>query len=382
MTDEPNLKPATLAAHGMHRPDEGGDVAPPIQPSTNFARDENYELIAGRQSYSRDGNPTYRHAEALLARLEGGAGALLFASGMAAATAVIQALKPGDHIVAPKVMYWGLRDWLIEFCAHWGLELDLFDSHEPEALARAVKPGRTKLVWLETPCNPTWDVMDIAAAAKTAHGAGALLAVDSTVPTPVLTRPIEHGADIVFHSATKYLNGHGDVIAGALVTARDDEFWALVRRNRVDGGAVLGSFEAWLLQRGMRTLYLRVERMSASALTIARHFEGHPKITTVLYPGLESHPGHAIATRQMLGGFSGMMSLRVAGGAQAALGVAARVRVFLRATSLGGVESLIEHRASIEGSDSPVPPDLLRLSIGIEDPDDLIADLEQALAGI
>jgi cystathionine gamma-synthase len=235
-------------------------------------------------------------------------------------------------------------------------------------------------VWIETPCNPTWDVIDIAAAAEAAHGAGALLAVDSTVATPVLTRPIELGADLVFHSATKYLNGHGDVLAGVLVTARRDQFWERLHDQRHRAGGVLGAFEAWLLQRGLRTLYLRVGRASDNALAIARHFEGHPKLVAVLYPGLASHPGHGIAQRQMSGGFGGMLSLRLRGGAETALGVAKAVRLFVRATSLGGVESLIEHRASIEGPDSPVPPDLLRLSIGIEDAGDLIADLEQALA--
>ncbi|MFQ6017791.1 MAG: trans-sulfuration enzyme family protein [Kiloniellaceae bacterium] len=377
------MKPATMLAQALHRPEPGsGDVAPPIHPSTNYARDAAYRLISPGRSYSRDDNPTYRAVEALLARLEGGADSLLFASGMAAAMALVQALRPGDHIVAPKVMYWGLRNRLVEFCAAWGLGLDLFDATEPDALARAVRPGTTRLVWIETPCNPTWDVIDIAAAAAAAGSAGARLAVDSTAATPVLTRPLEHGADIVFHSATKYLNGHGDVVAGAVVAARADDFWDRVKANRARGGGVLGPFEAWLLQRGMRTLVLRVERASETALALARHFEGHRGLHAVLYPGLASHPGHGVARRQMQGGFGGMLSLRVGGGAEAALAVAKRVRVFVRATSLGGVESLIEHRASIEGPESPVPEDLLRLSIGIEDAGDLIADLEQALARV
>ncbi len=383
MTDEPELKPETLAAHGGRAFDpERGDLAPPIRPSTNFARDETYEQIGGQGGYSRDDSPSYPDVEALLARLEGGAGALVFASGMAAATAVWLSLAPGDHVVAPKVVYWGLRDWLLQFSANWGVSVDLFEQDDPAALARAVKPGATKLVWIETPCNPTWDVIDIAAAAEIAHAAGARLAVDSTVATPVLTQPLALGADLVFHSGTKYLNGHGDVMAGALVTARADDFWTKLRDKRHRGGGVLGAFEAWLLQRGLRTLYLRVGRASESALAIARHFEGHPKLAAVLYPGLDSHPGHALAKRQMAGGFGGMLSLRTKGGAEAALDVARRVQVFVRATSLGGVESLIEHRASIEGPTSPVPADLLRLSIGIEDAGDLIADLEQALAGL
>ena len=382
MSKPPPLKPATILAQAAHRPDPGtGDVAPPIHVSTNYARDESYApILPGGGTYSRDSNPTYWQSERLLAELEGGAEALLFASGMAAAAAVVQALAPGDRMAAPRVMYWGLRDWFLDFCPRWGLGLDLFDPADPGALARAVRPGETKLVWIETPCNPTWDVIDIAAAAEAAHAAGALLAVDSTAATPVLSRPIEHGVDIVMHSATKYLNGHGDVVGGALVTAQAGEIWARVRSNRAHGGAVLGPFEAWLLQRGLRTLHLRVERASANALALARHFEGHGKIEAVLYPGLPSHPGHGTATRQMAGGFGGMMSLRVKGGAPAALRVVKNVEVFVRATSLGGVESLIEHRASIEGPESPIPADLLRLSIGIEDAGDLIADLEQALA--
>ena len=383
MTDDTDLKPETLTAHGGHAPDaERGDVAPPLRPSTNYARDETYQQIGGPGGYARDESPSYPEVEALMARLEGGEGAMVFASGMAAATAIWLSLAPGDHVVLPKVVYWGLRDWLLKFADNWNLSVALFDQEDPGALARAVRPGKTKLVWIETPCNPTWDLIDIAAAAEVAHGAGALLAVDSTVATPVLTRPIEFGADLVFHSATKYLNGHGDVLAGALVTARRDEFWERLRDKRHLAGGVLGAFEAWLLQRGLRTLYLRVGRASENALAIARHFEGHPKLEAVLYPGLESHPGHGIARRQMSGGFGGMLSLRVRGGAEAALGIAKAVRLFVRATSLGGVESLIEHRASVEGPSSPVPPDLLRLSIGIEDVGDLIADLEQALASV
>jgi cystathionine gamma-synthase len=299
---------------------------------------------------------------------------------MAAAGAVIQSLNPGDHIVIPTVMYWGLRNWMVEFCAHWGIELDQYDPADPDHLASSVKTGKTTLVWIETPSNPTWDIIDIAAAAELAHNAGARIAIDSTVATPVLTRPIEFGADIVMHSATKYLNGHGDVVAGALVTAKKDDFWQRVCKARAEGGAILGSFEAWLLQRGLRTLFLRVRNASESALAIAQHFENHAKLDAVLYPGLESHSGHEIAKKQMDGGFSGMLSLRVKGGEQAALDVIRKCQVFIRATSLGGVESLIEHRYSIEGPRSPIPKDLIRISVGAESVVDLIADLEQALA--
>jgi len=370
----------TLIAQGMHFVDSvSGAVIPPLYPSTTFARDESYELVSPQHSYARDQNPGFEVPESMLTQLEGGADTLLFSSGMAAATSVMQTLKPGDHIVAPTVMYWGLRNWLTRFCANWGLELDLYSPADAEDLGNKVRKGATRIVWLETPCNPTWDVVDIDAAAAVAHAAGARVVVDSTVSTPVLTRPIERGADIVMHSATKYLNGHSDVVAGALVAAEKDEWWEQICEVRAEGGAILGTFEAWLLQRGMRTLFLRVRRASESALQIARHFEGHPGLDAVLYPGLESHPGHAIAARQMQGGFGGMLSFRVKGGEKAALGVARKCDLFVRATSLGGVESLVEHRASIEGANSPVPNDLLRLSIGIEHVTDLIDDLQQAL---
>ena len=373
----------TRVASGMHYVDPAtGAVIPPIQPSTTFARDTDYALINPAHSYSRDENPTYLTAESMLCEMEGAEEALLFSSGMAAAMAVVQALKPDDHIVAPKVMYWGLRGWLQSFCSNWGLGLTLYDATEEGALDAAIQSGNTRLVWIETPCNPTWDVIDIAAAADAAHAAGAKLVVDSTAATPVLTRPLEHGADIVMHSATKYLNGHGDVVAGALATGAMDDFWRRVSDVRAHGGSVLGSFEAWLLQRGMRTVYLRVRQASASALAIARYFVGHSALEAVLYPGLEHHPNHDVAARQMMGGFGGMLSLRIRGGREAALSVVSRCEVFIPATSLGGVESLIEHRFSIEGASSPIPDDLLRLSVGIESTDDLIADLEQALQSV
>ena len=380
MSKAKDLSPETISAQALHQIDAmTGGITPAIHPSTTFLRDENYQLLNARHSYGRDENPSYAVAEKVLAELEGAPAALLFSSGMAAAMAVVQTLHPGDQIVAPKVMYWGLRNWLIKFFDHWGLGLDLFDAADPDALANTVKKGKTKLVWIETPCNPTWDVIDIAAAAEIARGVGAWLAVDSTVTTPVLTRPIEHGADIVMHSATKYLNGHCDVIAGVLVTAKEDELWERVCEVRAQAGAILGSFEAWLLQRGMRTLFLRVRKACESALALAEHFEGHAKLEAVIYPGLPSHPGHEIARRQMDGGFGGMLSIHVKGGAEGALNVVKRCKVFTRATSLGGVESLIEHRYSIEGERSPIPKDWIRLSIGIESVDDLIADLEQAL---
>jgi cystathionine gamma-synthase len=299
---------------------------------------------------------------------------------MAAATAVFQALAPGDHVLAPKVMYWSLRIWLMNFATHWGLAVELVDMSDPAAVQAAIRPGRTKLVWVETPANPLWTITDIAATASIAHAAGARLAVDSTVATPVFTQPLALGADLVMHAATKYLGGHSDLVAGVLVTRDDDALWQRIRSVRAQLGGTLGSFEAWLLLRGMRTLYLRVRQAAASAQRIAEHFAAHPRVEAVLYPGLPTAPGHAIAARQMQGGFGAMLSLRVKGGEAAAIATAAQVELWKRATSLGGTESLVEHRASVEGAGTPAPPDLLRLSVGIEDAGDLIADLEQALA--
>jgi cystathionine gamma-synthase len=376
-----DLAPATRTAQALRQIDSTtGGLSPGIFPSTTYVRDENYELTDTRLSYGRDENPGFAIAENVLADLEGGAAALLFSSGSSAAMAIVQSLQPGDRIVAPRIMYWGLRNWLIQFCDKWGLQLDFFDSSNPATLADMVQQAPTQLVWMESPCNPTWDVLDIAAVAKVAHTANARLVVDSTVATPVLTQAISLGADLVLHSATKYLNGHCDVVAGAVVTAAKDEFWEKICLERTQGGAILGSFEAWLLQRGMRTMFLRVHRASESALAIATHFDGHQRLKSVLYPGLPDHPGHDVAKRQMDGGFGGMLSLRVDGSESDALDVVKRCRVFTRATSLGGVESLVEHRYSIEGENSPIPKDLIRLSIGIESIDDLIADLEQALA--
>ena len=380
MDDRKQNRKATQAAQGLGWIDEATKaIIPPVYLTTTYIRDPDNQYRTG-YSYGRPHNPTTEHPEALLAALEGGAASLTFASGMAAATAVFLALKPGDHVVAPKIMYWGLRKWLQSTAAAWGMTVEFVDGASSDALAAAMRPGRTKLVWIETPANPTWPVTDIAETAAITHRAGALLAIDSTVATPVLTQPIEFGADIVMHSATKYLNGHSDVVAGALVAARTDEFWERIVAVRSGNGAILGPFEAWLLLRGMRTLYLRVERACRSAAAVAAHFADHPRVAGVLYPGLPGHPGHAIAARQMSGGFGGMLSIRVAGGEAAAIAAAARVGLWKRATSLGGVESLIEHRASIEGAGTPAPPDLLRLSVGIEDPADLIDDLDQALA--
>jgi cystathionine gamma-synthase len=378
MTDRP-LLPETLAAQALGRIDSAtGALIPPLHPSTTYQRAADNSYPLGRV-YSRADNPTYEIAADTLTQLEGGEATLLFASGMAAATAVFLALAPGDHVIASKVMYWALRNWLLGFATRWGLEVELVDTSDLAAVAAALRPGKTRLVWVETPANPLWTISDIAALANLAHGAGAVLAVDSTVATPVLTRPLSLGADLVMHSATKYLNGHSDVVAGTLTTAHNDDLWVRIKSVQAQNGAVIGPFEAWLLQRGLRTLFARVRWQTASAQRLAERLVQHPGVSEVLYPGLPEFAGHAIASRQMTGGFGGMLSVRIKGGAAAAIAVAAGVKVWHRATSLGGVESLIEHRASIEGPTSPVPDDLLRLSVGLEATDDLLRDLVAAL---
>ena len=374
-----NKSPESIAAQALGWIDEKTKgVVEPIYTSTTFIRDSDNQYRSGRV-YARDQNPTFDQAEAVLTALEGGHASLLFASGMAAATAVFQALAPGDHVLAPNVMYWSLRNWLKNFATHWGLLIDFIDMDSPDAVRAAIKPKLTKLVWIETPANPLWTITDIALMCEIAHAHGAMVAVDSTVATPVLSQPLKLGADIVMHAATKYLNGHSDVIAGTLTTREDNPTWQRIRGIRAQLGGVLGPFEAWLLTRGMRTLYPRVRTACASAQAIAEHFAAHPRVAEVMYPGLPSFAGHAVAVKQMTGGFSGMMSIRIKAGEGAAIATAANVQLWKRATSLGGVESLIEHRASVEGPGTPAPTDLLRLSVGIENTQDLIADLEQAI---
>ena len=381
MTDKTSLHPETLAAQGMGKVAEPyRDIVPPIYVSTTYERGADGDFPGGR-TYSRAENPSYDQAEALIATLEHAAAAMLFGSGQAAAAAVVQTLAPGDRVLAPRNMYWGWRKWLSDFAGSWQLGIDFYDNASIDDLAEKVRAQRPRLVWVETPANPTWEITDIAAAATLAREVGAIVAVDSTVATPLLTRSIELGAHIVMHSATKYLNGHSDVVAGALATAADDALWQRIRYVRGAGGAVLGPLEAWLLLRGMRTLHLRVAAACANAGAIAEAFDGHAQLSHVLYPGLGTHPGHEVAARQMGGGFGGMLSLRFKEGEAAARSFVARLRVFKRATSLGSVESLVEHRASVEGPGTTCPTDLVRMSIGVEHADDLIGDIGQALAG-
>jgi cystathionine gamma-synthase len=373
------LHAQTIAAQGL-----GGvsppfrEIVPPIHVATTYERAADGSYPGGRV-YSRADNPTFDPVEALIATLEGGTAALVFASGQAAAAAVFQAFAPGACVLAPRNMYWGLRKWLLSFAAAWGLVIEFYVNDSPDDLRAKALARHPRLIWIETPANPTWDITDIAEACAIAREVQAIVAVDSTCATPMLTQPLALGADIVMHSATKYLNGHSDVVAGALACKHDDELWQRIRYIRSAGGAVLGAMEAWLLQRGMRTLHLRVATACTSALALAQALSADPRLSHVLYPGLARHPGHDVAARQMHGGFGGMLSLRLAAGEAAAKAFTGRLRVFKQATSLGSVESLAEHRASVEGPDTLCPPDLVRLSIGIEHVGDLLADIKQAL---
>ncbi|PUB15569.1 trans-sulfuration enzyme family protein [Yoonia sediminilitoris] len=377
-----NRKPSlvTRVAQALHFVEaETGAVTPAIQPAATYARDENYAV---RQPYwyRRDGSQTTAQAEAVIAELEGAKDALLFSSGMSACTAIIEHLPTGAHVVAPKVMYHGVRAQLQNYAAKGRLVLSDYTAGNLDELAAAVRPGETALVWVETPNNPNWEVTDIAAAAEIAHAAGAKLMTDCTGTPPSMTRALDFGADFSFHSATKYLGGHSDVTAGVLSVRETGDFWDEIALIRKLQGTVLQSFDAWLLIRGMRTLFLRVEKACKNAMAVAQHFDGHPLVETVLYPGLPHDPGHAVAKRQTDGQFGGMMSIITRGTEQTAIDVARFCEVFYPATSLGGVESLIEHRKTVSGEGFPVHPRLLRLSIGIEDADDLIYDLEQALS--
>ena len=327
MSERSNSKPSirtTIAQAGHYIDKETGAVIPAIQPSTTFARKEDYSLV-GNYIYSRNGSPTVAHAEGLLCELEEGFETRLFASGMGAATALIETLESGQRIAAPTIMYHGVKSWMLRQQTMRGIGLDLFDAADPASLAKAIIPGRTAMLWIETPVNPTWDVVDIRAAADLAHAAEAILVADSTCAPPVISRPLTLGADIVFHSATKYLNGHSDVTAGVLTAREASPRWEALKQAQVGLGATLGSFEAYLLTRGLRTLFLRVEQASRNALALAKHFERHPKLEAVLYPGLETHPQHKIAKKQMTGGFGGMLSILVKGDEAQTRGVAGRL---------------------------------------------------------
>jgi cystathionine gamma-synthase len=369
----------TLAVHAGHHPDPAtGAVSPPIHLSTTFAREADGTLPHGF-IYARSDNPTRNELERALAALEGGETGIAFASGMAATAAVFQSLLPGEHVIAPQDAYYGTARLLREVMAGWGLASTLVDMTDPHAVAEAVTP-HTRLVWIETPSNPTLAITDIARISAIARAAGARCVCDNTWATPLLQRPLALGCDLVMHSTTKYLGGHSDLTGGVLVAPEDDEWAARLRTLQALGGGVPSAFDCWLLMRGIRSLPWRMRGHCENAGIVAAFLAGHPAVAAVHYPGLPADPGHAVAARQM-SEFGGMVSVQVAGGAEPALEVVRRVKLFTRATSLGGPESLIEHRASVEGPESRTPPGLLRLSIGLEHPDDLVEDLDQALRG-
>ena len=369
----------TLAVHAGHLPDATtGAVAPPLYLSTTFERAADGSFPSGFV-YIRDANPNRRMLEECLAALEGGAVCAAFASGMAATHAIFQSLAPGDRVLLPEDAYYATSKIVREMLSRWGLRCDLVDATDPDAVRRALETP-TRLVWVETPSNPRLRVTDIAAVSELAHGAGALVVCDNTWATPALTRPLELGADLVMHSTTKYLGGHSDVQGGAVVARAEDRLFQSVRLAQTLAGGVPSPFDCWLVLRGARSLAARLRVHCENAATVARFLLGHPAVSGVHYPGLPSHPGHAVAARQM-GAFGGMLSFEVAGGRATAMAAAGRLRVITRATSLGGTESLIEHRASIEGALTRAPEGLLRMSVGLEHPEDIVADLDQALRG-
>jgi cystathionine gamma-synthase len=370
----------TLAVHSGETLStyENEPITPPIVLGTNFERHGDGEYKRG-WSYTRAANPNRSAWESTLAALEGGRAAAAFSSGSAATTALFQALQPGDHVIATAGFY-GTTKILKQLLGPWGLQTTLLETGDVDAV-RAAFTAKTRILLVETPSNPMMRVSDIAALAEIAQARGARLVCDNTVATPVLQRCLELGADLALHSTTKYLGGHSDVAGGALVARQEDEYFARIREWQTAGGAIPSPFDCWLLQRGVKTLALRVRQQSASALKLAERLARHRNVEQCLYAGLPAHPGHAVAARQMRGGSGGLLSFLVRGGQKEALTVTAKCRLIRRATSLGGVETTIDHRASVEPPGFGTPENLLRLSVGIEHVDDLIADLEQALEG-
>ncbi len=367
-------KPATIAAHAAGAIDaQSGGVVPALQPATTFIRDADYDLVRPDNIYSRDNSDNLRQAEAVLQRLENADETLLFPSGMAAISAVFRTLPNGASVILQSGIYWGTTAWVRTFCARRDITLHEVDADD---LCAFCKTQNVDLVFVETPSNPWLKAVDIGALKA---NTSALLVVDGTAATPILTRALAHGADIAMHSATKAINGHSDVLAGVLSFAdKDSRTCVDIKADRKMAGAILGPFEAWMLTRAMRTLPLRVERMSQNAQVLAEFLMAHPQVDDVFYPGLPHHPGHAIALKQMTGGFGSLLSVLVKGGREDALRVVGKLELFLRATSLGGVESLVEHRYTVE-PDTGIPENLIRVSVGIEDIDDLIGDWVQAL---
>jgi cystathionine gamma-synthase len=368
----------TIAVHAGHAPDAAtAAVTPPIYLSTTFEREPDLSFRGGHL-YARDSNPNRISLEACLAQLEGGGAAAAFASGSAATNALMQAQEPGAHVILPDDAYYGTLRLVRDIFGPWNLKFSAIDMTNTANLERAITK-QTRVVWIETPSNPLVRIVDIAAVAKIAHQAGAIVVVDNTWGTPVLQRPLELGADIVMHSTTKYLGGHSDVLGGALIARSESEgLFTKIRAIQRAGGAVPSPFECWLTLRGIRTLPWRVRGQVANAKRVVEFLASHKKIEAVHYPGLASHAGHAIAKRQMSEP-GAMLSLQVRGGRDAAIGFTNRLKIITRATSLGGTESLIEHRHSVEGANTRAPENLLRMSVGLEHSDDLIEDLDQAL---
>ncbi len=379
------MKIETLAVHAGHTIDPAtGAVSSPIHLSTTFERDAEGTYSRGFM-YTRNNNPNRQALEQGISALEGGASAAAFASGTGASMSIFQALAPGDHVLAHLDAYYGTSRLLREIFRRWGLDVSFVDMSDLRAVEKVLR-SKTKLAWMETPSNPLLKIVDLSAVAKIAHGAGAICVCDNTW-APTLQRPFDLGADLILHSTTKYFGGHCDVLGGIVVTNVENDFFQRIRSIQYEGGAVPSPFDCWLILRGMRTLPWRMRAHSENAMKVADFFSRHPKVARVHYPGLKSHPGYEIAAKQMsihsTGAqdklFGGMLSLEVKDGRDAAMSVTAKTKIFTRATSLGGVESLIEHRASIEGAGTTSPEGLLRLSIGLENADDLIEDLDQAL---
>lgn len=368
----------TIAVHAGHEVDPiTGAVTPPIHLSTTFAREVDGSYRSGL-IYSRYANPNRTSLERCLASLEGGVAGVTFSSGSAATMSLIQALEPNMHVLAPDDAYYGTIRLVREMFGPWGVELSTVNMGDLKAVRAAMRKN-TRLVWIETPSNPLLRVSDIRAIAEIARANGAVCAVDNTWATPVLQRPIELGADIAMHATTKYLGGHSDVLGGALVFAAETPLLERVRSVQGVGGAVPSPFECWLTLRGIRTLPVRVQAQSRSAAAIADHLSRHPRVEAVHYPGLTSHPAHRVAAAQM-SGFGGMLSVQVGRSREESLAIAGRLQIFTRATSLGGTESLVEHRASVEGPGTTTPDNLLRVSVGLENVADLIEDFDRALA--
>lgn len=374
-----NISRESETVHGLFFHDaKTSNIHAPIYLGTTFLRDENYQKPDDR-GYIRDDNPTLDQCSAILTNLEGGYDTLLYPSGAAASAAPFLALQQGQSCLVHDSLYYGLPKWLNQHIANYGIGIHWLPSGDDDLLEQEILIKKPNLVWLEIPSNPMLHVLDITRAAKNCQKVKAILCIDSTNATPVLTRPLDLGADFVIHSATKFLNGHNDVLAGALITKSETEFWLRLKEQRFLAGWMLDSFSSYLLVRGLKTLFLRVIRQSQTAQVLAEWLTEHPKIIEVRYPGLSSHPNYAVAKKQMNGGFGGLMSLHVKGGADGAIAVCKKLRLIQRATSLGGTESLAEHRYTAEGGVGPTPPELIRFSVGLEQPRDLINDWKQAL---